>query len=414
MKRLAFTSDKIHNSKLQGDPIMRIINMDHVAASPLLPEVVETMIPFLKEKYGNPSSMHSLGEEVTEAIDESREKVANLINAKPTDIIFTSGGTESNNWALKGVMNASRSRGNHLITSSIEHFSIMHAIKALEKSGVEVTRLPVDKFGFVDPDDVKKAITPQTVLISVMHANNEIGTIEPVSEIGKIARERGIPFHTDAVATVGVIPVDVQAMNVDLLSLASNPMYGPHGVGALYVKKGVKISPLLDGGIQEGGLRAGTENVLGIVGMGKAAEIAVRDMRSRFDHLIPLRDKLINEIPQVIEEVDLVGHPTQRLPGNASLTVKYVEGESMLLFLDMEGVKIASGSACISRSLKVSHVMLSMGIDAGTAQGSLLFTLGSDNTMEDVDDVLRVLPPIVQRLREMSPLYKKTAKSKTI
>ncbi len=393
---------------------MRIINMDHVAASPILPEVVDTMIPFLREKYGNPSSMHGLGEEVTEAIDESREKVAELINARPTEIIFTSGGTESNNWALKGVMQANRSKGNHLITSSIEHFSIMHAIKALEKNGVEVTRLPVDNYGFVDPDDVKKAITPQTVLISVMHANNEIGTIEPVAEIGKIARERGITFHSDSVATVGVIPVDVQAMNADLLSLASNPMYGPHGVGALYVRKGVKIAPLLDGGIQEGGLRAGTENVLGIVGMGKAAEIAARDMDARISHLIPLRDRLIKDIPKNIEEVDLVGHPTERLPGNASLTVKYVEGESMLLFLDMEGVKIASGSACISRSLKVSHVMLSMGIDAGTAQGSLLFTLGSDNTSQDVDDVIRVLPPIVQRLREMSPLYKKTSKSKTV
>lgn len=393
---------------------MRIINMDHVAASPILPEVVDVMIPFLREKYGNPSSMHGLGEEVTEAIDESREKVAELINARPTDVIFTSGGTESNNWALKGVMAANRSRGNHLITSSIEHFSIMHAIKALEKSGVEVTRLPVDNYGFVDPDDVKKAITPQTVLISVMHANNEIGTVEPIAEIGKIARERGITFHTDAVATVGVIPVDVQAINADLLSLASNPMYGPHGVGALYVRKGVKIAPLLDGGIQEGGLRAGTENVIGIVGMGKAAEIAARDMDSRIAHLVPLRDRLIKDIPKTIEEVDLVGHPTERLPGNASLTVKYVEGESMLLFLDMEGVKIASGSACISRSLKVSHVMLSMGIDAGTAQGSLLFTLGSDNTSEDIDDVVRVLPPIVQRLREMSPLYKKTSKSKTV
>ncbi|MGD9819323.1 MAG: cysteine desulfurase family protein, partial [Desulfomonilaceae bacterium] len=268
-------------------------------------------------------------------------------------------------------------------------------------------------FGFEDPDDDNKAITSQTVLISVMHANTEIGTIEPITEIGKIAQEHGIPFHTDAVATAGVIPVDVKAMNVDMLSLASNPMYGPHGVGALYVKKGVKISPLLDGGIQESGLRAGTENVLGIVGMGKAAEIAAKEMNSRIEHLIPLRDRLMNEIPRVIEEVDLVGHPTVRLPGNASLTVKYVEGESMLLFLDMEGVKIASGSACISRSLKVSHVMLSMGIDAGTAQGSLLFTLGSDNTSEDVDDVVRILPPIVQRLREMSPLYKKTTKSKT-
>jgi cysteine desulfurase len=392
---------------------MRIINMDHVAASALLPEVVEAMMPFLTEKYGNPSSMHSLGEEVSEAMDEARSNVAALINAKDQEIYFTSGGTEANNWALKGVTFASRSRGNHLITSSVEHFSIMHAIKALEKLGVEVTRLPVDKYGIVDPEDVEKAITPQTVLISVMHANNEIGSIQPIGEIGKIARRHNIPFHTDAVATTGVIPVDVDALNVDLLSLAANPFYGPQGAGALYVRKGVRITPLLDGGIQEAGFRAGTENVIGIIGMGKAAEIAAVEMESRIAHLIPLRDRLLKEIPATIEEVDPVGHPTQRLPGNVSVTVKYVEGESMLLFLDMEGVKIASGSACISRSLKVSHVMLSMGIDAGTAQGSLLFTLGKDNTDQDVADVLTILPPIVQRLRDMSPLYKRTSKHKT-
>lgn len=393
---------------------MKIINMDHVAASPILPEVADAMIPFLKEKYGNPSSMHSMGEEVTEAIDEAREKVAELINAKPQEIYFTSGGTESNNWALKGGLFANRAKGAHLITSSIEHFSIMHAIKALEKIGVEVTRLPVDKYGFIDPDDVRKAITPATALISVMSANNEIGTIEPIGEIGKIAKEFNIPFHTDAVATVGAIPVDVQNLNVDMMSLASNPFYGPHGVGALYVRKGARISPLLDGGIQEGGYRAGTENVIGIIGMGKAAEIAIREIQNRSKHVRPLRDRLMKEIPLTIEEVGLVGHPTERLPGNASLTVRYVEGESMLLFLDMEGVKIASGSACISRSLKVSHVMLAMGIDAGTAQGSLLFTLGIDNTNEDVDDVIRILPPIVQRLRDMSPLYKKTGRLKAV
>ncbi|MFH1117888.1 MAG: cysteine desulfurase family protein [Pseudomonadota bacterium] len=387
---------------------MKIINMDHVAASPILPEAADAMIPFLKEKFGNPSSMHSLGEEVTEAVDEAREQVAALIGAAPEEVVFTSGGTESNNWALKGMMQAGRSRGNHLITSSVEHFSIMHAIKALEKLGVEVTRLPVDTYGVVNPDDVKKAITPQTVLISVMHANNEIGSIQPIAEIGRIAKENNIPFHTDAVATAGVIPVDVNSLNVDLLSLAANPFYGPHGVGALYVRKGVRISPLMDGGIQEGGRRAGTENILGIVGMGKAAEIAMRDMDNRLVHVLPLRDRLLKSIPESIEEVFPVGHPTDRLPGNVSVTVRYVEGESMLLFLDMEGIKIASGSACISRSLKVSHVMLAMGIDAGTAQGSLLFTLGIDNTDEDVDDVLRILPPIVQKLRDMSPLYKKT------
>lgn len=393
---------------------MRTINMDHVAASPLLPEVVDAMLPFLKEQYGNPSSMHSLGADVTDAIDQAREMVAALINAKPQEVFFTSGGTEANNWALKGVLQANRARGNHIVTSSIEHFSIMHAIKALENQGAEVTRLPADKYGMVDPADVEKAITPRTVLISVMHANNETGTIQPIAEIGGIARSHKIPFHTDAVATVGAIPVDVEGLNADLLSLAANPLYGPLGVGALYVRKGVKIAPLMDGGIQEGGYRAGTENVLGIVGMGKAAEIAAGEVEPRMAHLVPLRDRLIKEITGAIEEVDLVGHPTIRLPGNASLTVKYVEGESMLLFLDMEGIKIASGSACISRSLKVSHVMLAMGLDAATAQGSLLFTLGADNTDSDVNVVVEVLPPIVQKLRDMSPLYKKTAKVQSV
>lgn len=391
---------------------MRIINMDHVAACQILPEVVDAMMPFLREKYGNPSSMHSLGEQVSDSLEEARHHVAALINASDTEIVFTSGGTEANNWALKGVMQAYRSKGNHLITSSIEHFSIMHAIKALEKLGVEVTRLAVDKYGMVDPDDVKKVITPQTVLISVMHANNEMGTIQPVREIGRIAHEHNVLFHTDAVATAGVIPVDVESLNVDLLSLAANPFGGPHGVGALYLRKGTRAAPLLDGGIQERGLRAGTENILGIVGMGKAAEIAVAEMDNRMAYVTPLRNRLMRELPAAIEEVDLVGHPTDRLPGNVSVTVKYVEGEAMLLFLDMDGIKIASGSACISRSLKVSHVMLAMGIDAGTAQGSLLFTLGMDNTDEDVDDVMRILPPIVQRLRDMSPLYKRTVKFK--
>ncbi len=342
-------------------------------------------------------------------MNEAREKVAALINANPGEIVFTSCGTESNNFALKGALHANRTRGDHLITTEIEHFSIMHAIKTLEKQGFEVTRVPVDKYGMVDPADVEKAITPRTVLISVMHANNEIGTIQPIADVGAIARSHGVPFHTDAVATAGVIPVDVESMNVDLLSMAANPFYGPKGIGALYVRKGVRIAPLLDGGIQERGLRAGTENVMGVVGMGKAAEIAMSEMQMRIDHLTPLRDRLIKEIPQAVEETGLVGHPTIRLPNNVSVNVKYVEGESMLLFLDMEGIKIASGSACISRSLKVSHVMLAMGIDAGTAQGSLLITLGRDNSDDDIDYFLEHLPPIVQRLRDMSPLYKKKA-----
>jgi cysteine desulfurase len=388
---------------------MRTINLDHVAAAPLLPEVVQEMLPYLTEKYGNPSSIHSLGEEAEEAITEARERVARLIHANPHEIVFTSNGTEANNFALKGVVQANRSRGNHIVTSSIEHFSIMHAIKTLERQGVEVTRLPVDRYGMVDPGDVEKAVTERTVLISVMHANNEVGTIQPIAEIGAIARKRNIPFHTDAVATAGVIPVNVEELNVDLMSIAANPYYGPKGVGALYIRKGVRIEPLLDGGIQENGLRAGTENVMSIVGMGKAAEIAVDALQERIDHVLPLRDRLLKEIPQSIEEVVPVGHPTIRLPNNVSVLVRYVEGESMLLFLDMEGIKIASGSACISRSLKVSHVMLAMGIDAGSAQGSLLMTLGKDNTQDDVDATIKTLPPIIQRLRDMSPLYKRTA-----
>ncbi|MBM4327376.1 MAG: cysteine desulfurase [Deltaproteobacteria bacterium] len=393
---------------------MRTINLDHVAASPVLPEVVDAMTLYLAEKYGNPSSIHSLGEEAEEALNEAREKVAALIGASPTEIVFTSCGTESNNFALKGVAHANRARGNHVITSGVEHFSIMHAVKALETQGVEVTRLPTDRHGIVDPADVERAVTQRTVLISVMHGNNEIGTIEPIEEIGKIARAHKVPFHSDAVATAGVIPVDVQALHVDLLSLAADSFYGPKGAGALYIRKGVRIAPLLDGGIQENGLRAGTENVPGIVGMGIAAGIALRELPSRMAHARRLRDRLIAELPKAVEEVEIVGHPTRRLPNNVSLTVKYVEGESMLLFLDMEGVKIASGSACISRSLKVSHVMLCMGIDAATAQGSLLITLGRDNTDRDIDDFLRILPPIVQRLRDMSPLYKKTGKTRAV
>lgn len=391
---------------------MRTINLDHVAASPVLPEVVSAMTLYLSEKYGNPSSIHSLGEQAEEALNEAREKIAALINASSHEIVFTSCGTESNNFALKGIVQANRARGNHVITSGVEHFSIMHGMKALETQGVEVTRLPTDRYGMVDPADVEKAITQRTVLISVMHGNNEVGTIEPIEEIGKIARAHKIPFHTDAVATTGVLPVDVQALNVDLLSMAADSFYGPKGVGALYIRKGVRIAPLLDGGIQENGLRAGTENVPGIVGMGMAAEVALRELPSRMAYTRKLRDRLIAEVQKAVEEVEIVGHPAQRLPNNVSLTVKYVEGESMLLFLDMEGVKIASGSACISRSLKVSHVMLCMGIDAATAHGSLLITLGQDNTDEDIDDFLRILPPIVQRLRDMSPLYKKTGKSR--
>ena len=387
--------------------------MDHVAATPLLPEVVESMLGYLREDFGNPSSIHGLGEKAEEALDEARRKIAALIHAKdPGELVFTSCGTESNNFALKGVALAHQSRGRHVLVSPVEHFSIMHAIKTLEKMGFQVTQLPVDEHGCVSPEEVERALTPQTILVSVMHGNNEVGSLQPIEEIGKITREKGVLFHTDAVATAGVIPVDVESLNVDLLSLAGNTFYGPKGAAALYVKKGVRLQPLLDGGIQEKGRRAGTENVPAIAGMGFAADKAMKEMGKRIKHMEALRDRLLQGIRERIPHVHVLGHPVERLPHIASVAVEFVEGESMLLFLDMEGIRIASGSACISRSLKVSHVMLAMGIDAGLAQGSLLFSLGKDNTEQEVDWVLHVLPPIIQRLREMSPLYRKALQKK--
>lgn len=387
--------------------------MDHIAAAPLLPEALEAMLPHYQQFFGNPSSMHGLGEKAEEALGEARKQIGDLIHAQnPSEIVFTSCGTESNNFALKGIALAYQNRGRHIVVSSVEHFSIMHAIRTLEKMGFQVTQLPVDEYGRVDPAEVESAITPQTILVSVMHGNNEVGTLQPIAEIGRITRQKGAIFHTDAAAAVGVIPVDVQALQVDLLSLAGNSFYGPKGAAALYVRKGVRIHPLLDGGIQEGGRRAGTENVPAIVGMGVAARVAARDMEKRIARARALQQRLQQGILERIPNVVPLGHPTERLPHIVSVVVEYVEGESMLLFLDMENIQIASGSACISRSLKVSHVMLAMGIDAALAQGSLLFSLGKDNTEEQVDRVLEVLPPIVQRLREMSPLYKKAIKAR--
>jgi cysteine desulfurase len=384
------------------------IYLDHVAAAPLLPEALEAMLPFLREDFGNPSSMHGLGERSESAIEQARERIARLINARdPREIVFTSCGTESNNFALKGIPLACQDRGRHVLVSPVEHFSILHAIRTLEKMGFQVTQLTVDRHGRVDPEEVEKSITPQTVLVSVMHGNNEVGTLEPIEQIGRITRRKGVPFHTDAVATTGIVPVDVQAMQVDLLSLAANSFYGPKGAAALYVRKGLRIQPLLDGGIQEKGRRAGTENVPAIVGMGVAAEVALREMESRMRHTRALRDRLQAGLLERIPDTYVLGHPTERLPHILSLAAEFVEGESMLLFLDMERIRIASGSACISRSLKVSHVMLAMGMDAALAQGSLLFSLGKDNREEEVDRVVEVLPPIVQRLREMSPLYRR-------
>ena len=386
---------------------MDTIYMDHIAGTPLLPQALDAMLPFLKEQYGNPSSIHSAGEEAEKAVGEARKKVAALIGAEVDEIIFTSCGTESNNFAFKGVPFARKSRGNHIVTTPIEHFSIMHAIKAMEKMGFDITQVPVNQYGMVDPEDIAGAITDKTVLVSVQHANPEVGTIQPIDEIGRVCREKGVPLHTDAADSAGNVPVNVNEINVDLLTLAANMFYGPKGAAALYVRKGTQIKPLLDGGIQEKGKRAGTENVPSIVGMGVAAEIAVKEMEKRRDHLARLSNKLREGMRKGIDHLHEFGHPEQRLPGNVSLGAEFIEGESVLLFMDMEGVSIASGSACISRSLKVSHVMLAMGIDHSIAQGSLLFSLGKDNTDQEVEKACDVLPPIVQRLRDMSPLYKK-------
>lgn len=392
--------------------MISLIYFDYIAAAPVLPEVYEAMLPYFTELWGNPSSIHGFGVKAQEALEKARAGVAGLIGATPDEVIFTSCGTEANNFALKGVAWAHQNRGKHIIISPVEHFSIMHCAKMLERWGFEVTRLPVDHCGMVDPGEVERAIRPDTILVSVMHANNEVGTIQPVEEIGRICRSKNVLFHTDAVATAGLIPVDVNRLNADLLSLAANTFYGPKGAAALYVRKGVKIQPLLDGGIQERGLRAGTENVPAIVGMGAAAGIVRKEMTFRIRHLQNLRDCLIGELPTLIPHTVLLGHPKKRLPNNVSVAIEYVEGESMLLFMDMDDIKISSGSACVSRSLKVSHVMLAMGVSSSTAQGSLVFTFGIHNTAEDVSRVLEKLPPVVQRLRDMSPLYYKAKLTK--
>ncbi len=388
------------------------IYVDHVAGTPLHPKVLEAMMPYFRECFGNPSSIHSSGDCARDAIEEARAKVAKLIGSETEEIIFTSCGTEANNLALKGITLAYQSRGKEIIISGIEHFSIMHAVNALEKAGFHVVRLPVDRYGKVDPATVEKAITPQTILVSIMHANPEVGTIEPIAEIGKITRSKNVLFHTDAVDSVGMIPVNVKEMNVDLLTLAASQFYGPQGAGALFIRKGVRIAPLLDGGIQERGLRAGTENVPAIVGMGVAADLAREEMPQRAAHLRKLQQRLTEGLPKKIPYLHFLGHPTERLPGTVSVAVEFIEGEAMLLFMDMEGIQISSGSACISRSLKVSHVMLGMGVDAATAQGSLLFTFGMQNKEEDVDRILEVLPPIVEKLRNMSPVFRKAMAKK--
>jgi cysteine desulfurase len=343
-------------------------------------------------------------------MEKARGQVAELIGANPEEIIFTGSGTESNNFAIKGLAMAQQKKGKHVVVSAIEHFSVLNSAKTLEKWGFEYSTVPVDKYGTVNPDDVRKAIRGDTILVSIMHANGEVGTIEPIKEIAKITKEKDIPFHTDAVAAVGNIPVNVKELGVDTLSLAANMFYGPKGIAALWVKKGTRILPLLDGGIQEGGRRAGTENVAGIAGLGQAAEMARLQMSSRIAQLTQVRDYLIKELPAKISHVVVTGHPQNRLPGHASFCIEFIEGESMLMLLNAKGVGVTSGSACTSRALQASHVLLAMGLPHEIAQGSLLFGLGIDNTKEDVDYVLEVLPSIVDRLRQMSPLYSKFIK----
>jgi len=389
---------------------MKKVYLDNNSTTPLLPEVRDVMLPYLGELFGNPSCLHEWGDPPREAMETARTQVADLINGAPEEIIFTGSGTESNNFAVKGLAMANQKKGKHIVVSSIEHFSVLNSAKTLEKMGYSYSTVPVDKYGVIDPENVRKAIRDDTILVSIMHANGEIGTLEPIKEISKIAKEKGVIFHSDAVATAGTILMDVKELGVDALSLASNMFYGPKGVGALWLRKGVRITPLLDGGIQEGGRRAGTENVAGIVGMGKAAELAKAHMLVRTEHLTRLRDYLLKELPARINRVMITGHPQNRLPGHASFCVEFIEGESMLMLLSSQGVAVTSGSACTSRALQASHVLIAMGLPHEIAQGSLLFGLGMSNTMEDVDYVLEILPPIVDRLRQMSPLYSKFLK----
>ena len=379
--------------------------MDNTAGTPVHPKVLEAMIPFLKDGFGNPSNLHQFGRVTGDAVQSARGQVANLVNAKPHEIIFTSSGTEANNFALKGILASHKKKGNHIITSQVEHFSVLNPLKSLEKSGYEVTYLPVDKYGMVNPDDVKKSIKSTTTMVSIMYANGEIGTIEPIKEIGMITRESGIIFHTDAVAAAGNIPIDVSAVHIDAMSMSANQFGGPPGIGALYLREGVRILPFMEGGVQEGGRRAGTENVIGIVGMGKAAELAKLELSERMNKIRKLRDQLRDGILKNISHVYVNGHPNNHLPGSLSLCIEYIEGESVLLFLDMQGIAVSSGSACTSRSLKASHVIMATGVDAALSQGTVLFSLGINNTGADVKCVLEKLPPIVERLRQMSPLY---------
>lgn len=381
--------------------------MDHAGTTPMRSEVLDAMLPYLTENFGNASTLYSYGREAKKALEDSRAKVAQLIGADAKEIYFTSGGTEADNWALRGIAAANMKKGKHIITSSIEHHAVLHTCQDLERQGSKITFLPVDKNGLVDVKHVTDAITDETIMVSIMHANNEIGTIQPIKEISEAIKQQkpDIIFHTDAVQTVGKIPVNVDDLGVDLLSMSSHKIYGPKGIGALYIRKGIRILPFMTGGAQESNRRAGTENIPGIVGFGKAAELAKNEQKEQYEKLITLRDILIKGIMETIPHTRLNGHPTLRLPHNINISFEFIEGESLLLNLDMKGICASSGSACTSGSLDPSHVLLAIGLPHEIAHGSLRLTLGRDNSQQDVDYVLDVLPNIVNKLREMSPLF---------
>jgi cysteine desulfurase len=388
----------------------RTIYLDHSATTFVKPEVLEAMIPYFTEHFGNPSSIYGIARHTKKAIETARVQTAKALGADPDEIYFTSGGSESDNWAIKGVALANRKRGNHIITTQIEHHAVLHTCKFLEKEGFEVTYLPVDQYGLVNPEDLENAITEKTILISVMYANNEIGTIEPVGDLGAIARNHKVYFHTDAVQAIGNIPIDVKSQNIDLLSLSAHKFYGPKGAGALYIRKGVRIENLIHGGGQERKRRAGTENIAGIVGLGKAIELATADISGHNAAITAMRDRLLKGVLEKIPNARLNGHPEKRLPGNFNVSFEFIEGESMLLWLDDEGVCASTGSACTSGSLEPSHVLLATGLPVEISHGSLRLTLGDANKEGDVDIVLDILPKVVQKLRDMSPLYRKSGK----
>ncbi|NLJ40329.1 MAG: cysteine desulfurase NifS [Clostridiales bacterium] len=381
------------------------IYFDHAATTAINREVLEAMLPYYSQEFGNPSSIHSYGQQAKKAVDQARDKTAKVLNAGFDEIFFTGSGTEADNWAIHGVAMANKKKGNHIITSAIEHHAVLYTCQRLEKAGFRVTYLPVDRYGLVDPKQVESEIGPDTILVSIMLANNEIGTIQPIKEIGKITKEKGVYLHTDAVQGVGSIAIDVCDMNIDLLSLSAHKFYGPKGIGALYIRKGTKMTPLLYGGAQERNRRAGTENTPGIVGLATAIELARSNMEENNQRLIKMRDRLIDGVMTKIDNVVLNGHPELRLPGNANLSFEFIEGESMLLSLDLKGIAASSGSACTSGSLDPSHVLLAIGLSHEIAHGSLRLSLGIDNTEEEIDYFLDTLPEIVARLREMSPLF---------